>query len=370
MRAVTFGAFILIIALTIGCAMENGSTNEQLATKISPRGEWSKTIEPPVSYAGTIPCASCPGIRMTLTLMPDHTFRLRQIYIGAKAGQDDTFHRLGRWALTDEGRMLVLFGGSEPPQRFALKSVETLRLLTSEGESIRSELNYELNRTAQFDPIPEPMQFRGMYRYMADAGLFVECNTGKSYFVAHEGDNAALERGYIAARPEPGAEVLVILTGHIALRPKMEGEGEVEVLVVDKSGKIWPDEACLPKSKASLTDTHWKVLELQGRPLKRGGQEREPHLVLASEGDRAHGFAGCNRFFGGFMLEGDTLRFSQLGSTRMACPAGMDQEQLFLAALGRVDRYEIHGQVLELYEAELLLARFEAAAFKTSSQRP
>jgi len=54
----------------------------------------------------------------------------------------------------------------------------------------------------------------------------------------------------------------------------------------------------------------------------------------------------------------------------MACPSGMDQEQAFLAALERADRYEIHGQVLELYEADLLLARFEAAIFKTSSQRP
>jgi copper homeostasis protein (lipoprotein) len=143
----------------------------------------------------------------------------------------------------------------------------------------------------------------------------------------------------------------------------MEGEGEIEMLVVDKFGKILADETCLPRSEASLTDIHWKVLELQGRPLKRGGQEREPHMVLASEGDRVHGFAGCNRFFGGFVRNKNTLRFSQLGSTRMACPAGMDQEQLFLAALGRADRYEIHGQVLELYEAELLLARFEAALF-------
>jgi len=109
MRTATFGAAILIIALNLGCAMENGSTNEQLATKISTRAVLSKTIEPPVSFAGTIPCASCPGIRLTLTLMPDHTFRLRQTYVGAKAGEDDTFHDLGRWSLTDEGRMQSLF---------------------------------------------------------------------------------------------------------------------------------------------------------------------------------------------------------------------------------------------------------------------
>jgi copper homeostasis protein (lipoprotein) len=370
MRTVTLAALIPIIALTLGCAMENGSTNEQLATKISTNAELSKIIEPPVSFAGTIPCASCPGIRMTLTLMPDHTFRLRQTYVGAKDGEDDTFHDFGRWALTDEGRMLILFGGIEPPQRFGLKSLEALNMLSSEGEPIRSELNYELDRTAQIDLISEPMRLRGIYRYMADAGLFVECHSGKSFFVAQEGDNATLESAYIAARPEPGAEVLVTITGHIARRPKMEGEGEVEMVVVDKFGKVWPGDTCLPKSEASLTDTHWKVLELQGRPLKRVEQGREVHMVLASEGNRAHGFAGCNRFFGGFQSDRNTLRFSPLGSTRMACPSGMDQEQPFLNALERAGRYEIHGQVLELYAGELLLARFEAAVFKTSSQRP
>ena len=54
----------------------------------------------------------------------------------------------------------------------------------------------------------------------------------------------------------------------------------------------------------------------------------------------------------------------------MACPSGMDQEQTFLNTLEQAGRYEIHGQVLELYAGELLLARFEAAIFKTSSQRP
>jgi heat shock protein HslJ len=54
----------------------------------------------------------------------------------------------------------------------------------------------------------------------------------------------------------------------------------------------------------------------------------------------------------------------------MVCPSGMDQEQPFLDALERAGRYKIHGEVLELYAGELLLARFEATIFKTSSQRP
>jgi heat shock protein HslJ len=44
----------------------------------------------------------------------------------------------------------------------------------------------------------------------------------------------------------------------------------------------------------------------------------------------------------------------------MACPEGMDTEQAFLAALEKVDRYEIKGQTMAVYGGDEVLARFEA----------
>ncbi|MCB1486016.1 MAG: hypothetical protein KDJ88_01005 [Bauldia sp.] len=89
---------------------------------------------------------------------------------------------------------------------------------------------------------PEPMA--GMYSYMADAALFRDCASGERYPVAFEGDNRALEAGYLAVAPGPGAEVLVKIEGRIEERPAMEGDG-VEISVIpDHFIGAYPDKTC------------------------------------------------------------------------------------------------------------------------------
>jgi heat shock protein HslJ len=111
---------------------------------------------------------------------------------------------------------------------------------------------------------------------------------------------------------------------------------------------------------ASLLDTYWKLLELQGEPVVTPGSMREAHLILASSESRAHGFSGCNNFFGGYKNDGGSLSFSAMGATMMACAEGMETEQAFLKALSETTRATISGQFMELYADDLLLARFEA----------
>ena len=64
---------------------------------------------------------------------------------------------------------------------------------------------------------------------------------------------------------------------------------------------------------------------------------------------------------GRYEVEDGSLTFSALATTRMACPAGMDVERRFLAALRATSRTEITQQRLELFDADgRLLARLEA----------
>ena len=79
------------------------------------------------------------------------------------------------------------------------------------------------------------------------------------------------------------------------------------------------------------------------------------HLTVTLGADgRAHGHAGCNRWFASYQTLGNQLSFSQAGATRMMCaPALMEQEERFLQALGQVKRWEIgeNGE-LRLWYAE------------------
>lgn len=111
---------------------------------------------------------------------------------------------------------------------------------------------------------------------------------------------------------------------------------------------------------ADLENTYWKLIELHGEAIIPQPNQAEPHLTLNPQGNRVTGSGGCNRFFGTYEIRNATIRFSQLGSTRMACPVGMDEEAAFFQALESADRYVITDDTLELYSAEKQLARFNA----------
>lgn len=87
-------------------------------------------------------------------------------------------------------------------------------------------------------------QLTGMYSYMADAALFVDCSTGERFPVAMEADSLAMERAYLSVRSEPAELVLVTLTGRYEPRPPMEGDGEVTMLIPIRFGQFWPGEEC------------------------------------------------------------------------------------------------------------------------------
>ncbi len=114
-------------------------------------------------------------------------------------------------------------------------------------------------------------------------------------------------------------------------------------------------------STASLVNTYWKLMTLNGEAVVVAENQREPYFALQIEGQRVAGFGGCNRFTGSYTLNGDALGFSGIAGTMMACMQGMEAESAFHAMLGKVARWRIEGEQLEVFDAAgLSLARFES----------
>lgn len=92
-----------------------------------------------------------------------------------------------------------------------------------------------------------------------------------------------------------------------------------------------------PAKPPGLPGTEWLLEDLGGRDVV--GWERLS-LAFAKDGKVA-GMAGCNRFFGTAQIKGGAIRFSQIGSTRMACQdeAVSRQEADYLDALQHADRF-------------------------------
>ncbi|HVO84615.1 MAG TPA: YbaY family lipoprotein [Syntrophobacteria bacterium] len=309
----------------------------------------------PASFLGQLPCADCAGIRYQLDLFPDQMFFLRLTYLGKGKGDGESFDDIGRWEFVADGRTLLLRGGREAPVMFAVKDSTTLRKLDLEGREIVSSLPYELQRKEMFQPVEPRLALRGMFSYFADTGILWECLTTRKFPVAQEGDNAALEAAYLRARRQPGEPLLVSVEGRLVRRPKVEGPGEDQVLVVERFMNLWPGESCTTQTtaKASLLETYWRPVEIEGRSVTVTPGQQEPHLILSGQGNHITGFTGCNRLTGRFEMGAEGFRFKELATTGMAClPPTAEMETAFLAALNSTVSQRIVGDMLELRDAK------------------
>ncbi|MFZ2030600.1 MAG: META domain-containing protein [Vitreimonas sp.] len=107
----------------------------------------------------------------------------------------------------------------------------------------------------------------------------------------------------------------------------------------------------------------WKLASVAGAAVLSG---TNPTLTLTADG-HANGNGGCNGFGGSYTRAGDTLAFSQMISTMMACTRPgltyeqvMGQEHHFLSALNsNVRASEPETNVLVLTTASGDALRFE-----------
>jgi heat shock protein HslJ len=79
----------------------------------------------------------------------------------------------------------------------------------------------------------------------------------------------------------------------------------------------------------------------------------DSQVDLRFEEGQISGRAGINRYFAGYEQDGSSLRIGNTGSTQMAGPQDlMDQEQAFLSALGSVASFQIVGEQLRLLNGD------------------
>jgi copper homeostasis protein (lipoprotein) len=310
----------------------------------------------PATFGGTLPCADCPGIYYQLNLFPDGAFVARSTYQWRDVAVDD----IGRWVLSSDGRVVVMKGASDRPVMFAIRDDNTLVMLDAEGDEIGSTLDYTLRRSISMEPIEPRLNLSGMYRYIADTGMFTECATGWRLLVADKRDNDALETAYVRRRQQPGEELKAQVEGRLIMRPHTGTGVSQPVLVVERFIGIMPGERCdAPFSALALESTYWRATQLEGQPVppaQPGGQA----YLLFEAGRRVSGSDGCNRMAGAYEVKHASIWFGPMAATRIACSGTADIERAFGNAVANASFWRILGDRLELYDANgVRLARFE-----------
>jgi len=168
----------------------------------------------------------------------------------------------------------------------------------------------------------------------------------------------------LRVRIEVDGRLMFISTEHIPAFDRADGE-PIKIMVSRVGGSRERQQSQLPKPGVSLTNTYWKIVEINDHSASLGAGQRELNMVLTKEEHRVRGFSGCNKFTGSYELNDNQLQFNQMASTNKACMTGMEQERQFLDALRSISRFNISGESLSLYRDKgQLTLHFEAVYMK------
>ena len=110
------------------------------------------------------------------------------------------------------------------------------------------------------------------------------------------------------------------------------------------SSKSYPDR--------KWENKQWTLVEIMGVPVQTSGSVQDAHLVFDSDDQQITGSGSCNRIFGPYEIgKKNTLKFGEIGATRMACP-NTAFENTFLETLKSVRYFQQTGGQLLLKNGE------------------
>jgi copper homeostasis protein (lipoprotein) len=351
---------IACASMLVGCARDESQSDTAPASDTQPAdvsvapGE-AASIEPlPALYAGVLPCADCPGIRFEVDLRPGNVYFLRMTYLDTEHGRH--YDDLGAWSLASDLRTLVLRSSRQAPMLFSIASSDTLRKLDVEGQPIESELNYDLQRADTYVPISPEVPLRGMYSLTDDGATLEECTTGLRLRL--EGDQANTLRQEFERLRKPDVRTLLLAVEGRVNVPTGTSDATISPT---STAKFWPGESCGARGVThELEGSRWVLVRIGEEPFMPREGRPEPYIVLQSSTKQVVGHAGCNRLGGAYRIEGSSLSFGELATTRMACP-DLDTEHAFLDALDNVARWKLEdNQLVLLNERNEPLLQLEA----------
>lgn len=200
------GAMALLMGMGVASCAAKHPAPPPPAPMPAPDVQAQAALVPPATFVGEMPCKACGGMRRTLTLLGDGSYRLRQHYESSHGGAGVVMHELGRWQL--DGRRLTLRSENGRTGSYQLADSTRLVQLGREGEPLTGNMAYALSRAAQIDPIAESMRVTGIFD--PKAGRLALCGTGQSVAILGDaGETAALTQAVQQTHSEGGLWVAI-----------------------------------------------------------------------------------------------------------------------------------------------------------------
>jgi len=306
-------------------------------------------------YQGYLPCADCPGIEYALALNEDGTYSESLFYT-------DRSKRaiVNSGTFTVEGEVVILNKRDRGMKYFA-RHPQGLMMLDNNRNVVAGDLSerYILSRKAQYGAAMQNTDtLKLMQKKMAEGIDFYAVGNEPSWSVDIDFDkfmrfksltelpemhtppgkedraqDADVTRYF--AQTESGTLIVTVLKGKCS--DTMSGEPILFRVRVDVKRATELDYTSFEGCGVYVVDYRlndiWVLTMFNHKPLnKEDFAKGLPMLEFHLNDNRVFGSTGCNRMTGGFEVRGNKITFSQMATTRMACP-NMEFENRFLKAL-------------------------------------
>ena len=114
-------------------------------------------------------------------------------------------------------------------------------------------------------------------------------------------------------------------------------------------------------------ESNWNVEYICSNGTQITPPQEHNATIAFLKDSKIAGETGCNRFFGDYIINGEEIKFENLGSTRMMCPQ-MQFETAYLQTISEVASYNINNNQLILKDSAgniiALLKKIEPAALE------
>jgi heat shock protein HslJ len=114
-----------------------------------------------------------------------------------------------------------------------------------------------------------------------------------------------------------------------------------------------------------LQNSYWMLLSLPGQQMEDNPESYTAYIRFNESDNDLTGFTGCNRLRGTYQVSSNSLKLTNLSTSRAMCPI-IEQENFLMAILEKVDAYRIAGEILTLFYKNKAVATFRAGSEPTT----
>jgi len=108
---------------------------------------------------------------------------------------------------------------------------------------------------------------------------------------------------------------------------------------------------------ADVLDKKWMLQGLAGQAIQLPEGAQNPWIQLAADKSLS-GFGGCNNLMGQYNLDGATIGFPGVASTKKFCESTQKLEDGFMGALREANSFKLDKGLLKLMQGDTELASF------------